>query len=555
MTARLPLVLALLVLASPVLAEDEAPRDLVPPDANDATATAPADPAVAREPASEEEIARIAARIDALLEASWKENGLNAAEPVDDATFLRRASLDVAGRIPTVAEVRAFVAGDSPDKRRRLVERLLSGRGYVNHFTRLWTDVLLPEGETDQQARFMLPGFEMWVYDRLDRNTPYDEFVRELLTVAVDGSQNVYSYQQGTLTPLAFYQAKETKPENLAAATTRAFLGIRLECAQCHDHPFDTWEREQFWQTAAFFSGIQRNNRGRGLFTSLQELFTQRSIQIPDSLQVVSATYLDGTQPVYVSTPRAALADWITARDNPWFARAAVNRVWAQFFGRGIVDPVDDFTAAHPPSHPELLDELAADFVAHDFDLRHLIRVITATRAYQLASRAPGASPNDLELFQRMAVKGLTAEQLYDSLATAIGHHDPNAATRSPFANYNDERSRFLETFRDASATPTTRQATILQALTMMNGEFVTQGTNPEPNRGRLLSALVAYPFDTPRDRLDTLHYATLGRPATGTEATRLLEYVESKPEAERPSAYANVFWALLNGSEFATNH
>jgi hypothetical protein len=226
-----------------------------------------------------------------------------------------------------------------------------------------------------------------------------------LLTVPLNGSANAYSYQQGNYNPIAFYQAKQTKSENLAAASARVFLGVRLEYAQCHDHPFDSWSREQFWSLTAFYSGIQRRN-GSGLFFGLRELFAKKQpgIRIPDTDTYVNAAYLDGTKPEEGAKPREALAEWITAKENPYFARTAVNRVWGDLFGAGIVDPVDDFGKSNPPSHAKLLDELASEFSAHEFDLKFLIEAITASKTYGLSSRQTHDSQLDARLFARRSV-------------------------------------------------------------------------------------------------------------------------------------------------------
>ncbi|MGH7130214.1 MAG: DUF1553 domain-containing protein, partial [Planctomycetaceae bacterium] len=329
------------------------------------------------------------------------------------------------------------------------------------------------------QARFLVPGFESWLRQQLIENKPYDEMVREILTVPLDGNRNNFYIRAGEASPLAFYQAKQIKPENLAAATSRMFLGIRIECAQCHNHPFDSWTREQFWSYAAFFAGIERGE-GEGILGRVRELFDRRELAIPDTDTVVQAAYLDGREPQwrYRVGPRKTLADWMTSEENPYFARAAVNRVWGHFFGRGLVDPVDDFGGGNHPSHPELLDELAAEFAAHDFDLKFLIRAITASEAYQLTSRQTHESQEYPELFARMQVQGLTAEQIFLSLGRATGYYEPYQS-RNPFAfNAGTPRAEFLETFEDESGSPLDRQTTILQALAMMNGQFISQATS-----------------------------------------------------------------------------
>src|SRR5262249_2704978 len=209
--------------------------------------------------------------------------------------------------------------------------------------------------------------------------------------------------------PVVFYQAKGAKAENLAATTARLFLGVRIECAQCHDHPFAKWKREQFWGQAAFFAGIQKRGQ-EAYFGQLRELPDRRELGIPGTDRVAQAGFLDGTDPEwkYNVSARVALADWMTSPKNPFLAKAAVNRLWAHFFGRGLADPVADFKDDTPPSHPQVLEELARGFVDHKFDLKFVVRVITSTRAYQLSSEQTDPSQEDPRRFARMAIKGLS---------------------------------------------------------------------------------------------------------------------------------------------------
>ncbi len=354
-------------------------------------------PAEPKAPA--QDVQRVADRIDELIARRWKEAGVTPAEPASDAEFLRRVSLHIDGGIPPVFEVRKFLADTSPDKRRRMVDKLLDRPGYIMNFTRYWRRVMLPETDSDLQTRFLIPGFEAWLREQLTENTSYDEIARQIINTELNQKRVGYRSPAQLFakpTPLAFYQAKQVAPENLAAATSRIFLGIRIECAQCHDHPFDTWKRDQFWSLAAFFGGIVREGQPN-VFGQVREIPDRREISIPDTDQVVQAGYLDGSEPQWRFRvgARKTLADWVASRDNPYFARAAANRMWGHFFGRGIVEPVDDFSDANPPSHPELLDFLAKEFAAHEFDLKFLIRAITASRTYQLSSRRTHKSQAD----------------------------------------------------------------------------------------------------------------------------------------------------------------
>ena len=502
----------------------------------------------------------LAARIDKHLETRCQSDGVTSAERSDDAEFLRRVSLHIGGMIPPVSEARRFLRDESPDKREKLVNGLLDGPQYLTNFSHFWRRVMMPEGNTDLQARAQLPGFEAWLRQHLAKNTHYDVLVKELLTVPLDTGRAMNSPFDGAgnVSPLPFFQAKQIKPENLAAATSRMFLGLRIECAQCHDHPTDTWKRQQFWGYAAFFAGIERVDRNEEFVGRVKEVFDRRELTIPDATvdQVVQATLLDGTSPQWRTrvSSRRELADWITSKKNPFFARATVNRLWGHFFGVGIVDPIDDFTATNRPSHPELLDELAADFAAHDFDLKYLIRGITASQTYQRSSRKTHDSQNEPQQFARMAVQGLTGEQLFDSIAVAVGHLE-SFQQQQPFQlNQTGPRGEFLELFAPDNNSPTERQTSILQALALMNGQFTASATSVD--QSSTLTAVTEFPFMTSSGRIDALYLAALTRKPRSDELERLTGYVDSGgPSKNQKQALADVFWALLNSSEFLFNH
>lgn len=506
----------------------------------------------------DKDAADLTATIDRHLAASWQDNKVQPAPPADDAEFLRRVYLDLAGRIPAVSEVRAFFDDKRPDKRQRLVEQLLDGPRYVTHFTNVWRALLLPESTSSLQAGFLAPGFETWLRTKLQQNTSYDAMVRELLTVPMDGrNRNPFGQGNGAPTPIAFYLAKDVKPENLAAAVSRMFLGVKIECAQCHNHPFAEWKREQFWSFAAFFAGLQRQGNGDFVVAG-QETANRHELTIPGTESVVQAAFLDGAAPKWKSntSSRATLAEWMTRKDNPYFARAAVNRLWGYFFGSGIIDPIDEIVGGeHEASHPQLFDELARQFAEHNFDLKFLIRAITASRAYQLSSLATHKSQDDPRQFARMPLRGLSAEQLFDSIAQASGYRETGNPNPRFIGGNPGVRGRFLTQFANTSDKPTEVQTSILQALSMMNGQVT------DLRRSETLDALLDAPFMDTAERIEILYLAALARKPTPRELSRMVRYVEDGGSADlqtattRGQALADVFWTLLNSGEFFLNH
>ena len=498
-------------------------------------------------------------KIDEHIAAGLKIKNAVAAPVAGDHEFARRAYLDLAGRTPRVSEVRAFVSDKRLDKRRRLVRKLLGSSNYVNHFTNVWRSLLLPQNN-NQQVQFLANQFETWARQRVRDNMPYDKMVREVLTTQVAFNRGMVRglpTVAGNTGLLAFYQANELKPDNLAAATSRLFLGVKLECAQCHDHPFARWTRKQFWEYTAFFGGIKPLNPQAGVFGGANDDPKVHEVALPGSTRTVKARFLDGTQPKWQdsSFSRVVLAEWMTRPDNPYFARAAANRMWEHFFGIGLVDPVDDMRDENPASHPELLDDLAKGLVDHGFDLQFLIRAITASQAYQRTSAVTHASQEDLRLFARMPLKGLTPEQIFDSLATAVGYRGEITGQQFGFRfGANTPRGEILSKFANPVDRRTEWQTSILQALALMNGRFVADATSL--NRSETLAAVVDSPFMDVRQKLDTLYLSALARPMRGSEASRLIPYVQSGgPSRHSDKALSDVFWVLLNSSEFILNH
>jgi hypothetical protein len=526
-------------------------------------------PAKSGRPATDDSVSLVAAAIDRQIAARWTEENVPPAPPADDAEFLRRTYLNIAGRIPTVSEAEQFLDEPGTAKRRVLVDRLLSSAAYPTHLADLLRTVIVPEANTDFQLQQQGEVFERWLRTRIAQNAGYDKIVTALIAGDPQSDDSRF-----------YFLAKGNKPENLAAGVSRVFLGVRIECAQCHNHPFAKWHREQFWQLAAFFAGLRSDPSGMaGVDTKLAE------IAIPDINKKVSARFLDGEVAAVTSNgplgPRGVLADWITSKQNPYFARAAANRVWAQFMGTGLVDPVDDFDESNPPSHPELLDLLADEFARQKFDVRFLIRAICASRTYQLSSVQTDPRQANRRLFARAPVKGLTPAELAASLSQAMGESDDPAPMMSDQVFFGRETSQLrrlvMDLFKNESADLVDSETTILQALALMNSPVMDEST--APRRGSTLAALLDAPFLDTRGRIEMLYLCTLSRRPTTDETKTLIRYVErggahaaSKPKlgnvfqqtiatdkskirSDHEIALGDVFWALLNSSEFLTNH
>jgi hypothetical protein len=486
----------------------------------------------------------LAARIDERIEARLTRQGIKPAPPADDAEFFRRLSLDLNGRIPSVAQLTDFLDDTGADKRWLWANELLDGRDnnplYVNHFTNVWRRRLLAHAPA-QPAPVVGP-LEGWLRKQMKANAPYDEIVRGLLT---DSEAS------------GFLQANENKPENLAAAVSRLFLGVKLECAQCHDdRSGGKWKRPQFWKFAAFFAGLRDPDRrsNAALVTAPREPERPPPIKIGESDTWAEARFLDGARPDWKgdSKPRAMLADWIARADNPWFVRAAVNHTWRDLFGVGLIDPVDGLgVEENPPSHPELLDELACQFAAHDFDNKYLLRAIIGSRAYQRTSRQTDSKQQDARLFARALVRSLSAEQLLDSVLVATGYRPKDAAPSARFLGRDSLQTDFLAQFESALGGPADSQASIQQALALINGKFIEEATSPD--KSPVLAAVVGGKSSRPAARRITdLFLVTLGRRPRPEELARLVQHAE---EGEPKQALRDILWALLNSTEFVVNH
>jgi hypothetical protein len=510
----------------------------------------------------------LAVLIDKHLAADWAARGIRPAAPADDAEFARRVYLDLIGRTPKVSELREFLADADPHKRAALVEKLLGMPSHAAHFAATTRAAWLPQTVTNPQFAGFGFQLENWLKARYRDNTPADVVVRKLVTVPLrvaDAGRGGQRFAQAegndpdSLALIGFYQANESRPENVGAAVSRLFVGIKLECAQCHDHPFAPYTKEQFWEFAAFFADLNRLPTTRPSEAGPAGPQADKNrLTIPNTDKTVVAKFFDGTDPQWSAdrTPRQELAAWLTSPDNPYFAKNLANRTWAHFFGVGITDPVDEPGENNPPSHPQLLDDLGRAFAAGKFDTRLLVRAITRSKAYQLSSRLTHPTQTDPKRFARMNLKGLTPAQLFDSLVAATGFREPGNNRTNQFAGFarpGNPRSQFLNRFA-SSEKVTESNTTILQALMLMNGDFVDGQTGSD--RSEILGAVADVPGWDTKQRVEALFLTALARRPSPEELEKFASYVErGGATGDKTKALGDVFWVLLNSPEFLFNH
>jgi hypothetical protein len=503
-------------------------------------AAKPVEPAKPAEPPKPAPAARDSAAltrlIDAHIDRALAENKLTPSPTCSDADFLRRAYLDLTGVIPTAAQARAFLDDPSPGKRAKLIDELLAGPNYGRHMADVWMGLLVQRTSDNRRVNF--DSLRTWLADRFNRNAGWDRVVTDLVTA---------SGRQEANPAVGFYLSNNTV-DKMTDEVGKLFLGVQLQCAQCHDHPFTAWKQNEYWAMARFFMKVQVGGLGKDQSPGIQEVTAVRRNKfnmLPEAARTVPAKFLQGDSPTLAPADphRPVLAEWLTAAGNPFFARAMVNRTWAQLFGRGFVDPVDDMHAGNEPSHPGLLAALADDFAATGFDLKHLVRAACNSKAYQRSSKPTAGNEADDELFARMAVKVLTPEQLYDSLTVVTGPAAGGGRARDKAVKgyQPGARDRFVQFFLAGAdqASTTEYEAGIPQALKLMNSRQLGN-----PAAVRQLTGM------KPAEAVETLYLATLARRPTTAEAGRLADYVS---KATTPAeAYGDILWALLNSSEFA---
>lgn len=512
--------------------------------------------------------------IDEHVIAKLKQLGLPPSEPCSDGEFLRRASLDITGTLPTATEAEKFLADSGPNKRAKLVDDLLSRPAYASYFALKWGDVLRNRrdgmvGVGGKQERTL--ALHEWIRDSLAKNKPYDQFVRAIVTATGD-----FAGPQAQ-PPVGWYNVLRT-PQALVDDMAQVFLGTRIQCAQCHHHPYEKWSQDDYWGLAAYFARVQlvnpknavpakKVNTKAAATDTRVVLMPDGQVTGPHGKSYAKPRPLDGKELDLPASddPRVKLVDWMVRPDNPYFARAIANRYWAHFFGRGIVDMPDDMRVSNPPSNEPLLDALARDFIDHEFDLKHLIRTICTSRTYQLSSIPNEHNHKDKQHYARFYPRRLPAEVLFDAFDQVTGSSVrfvstkgggaakttatraielPDEAVKTPLlmAFGKPERSSACECERSGAATLT--QSLYLIGSTELHGKL-------KDKSGRI-TQLAADSRPVP-EKIKEVYHWVFARPPSAEEMQTVERYLTAG--GGRREAYEDVFWALLNSKEFLFNH
>lgn len=489
--------------------------------------------------------------IDEKLAAKWRDLGLSPSLPCSDAEFFRRIHLDGIGTLPEPEAVRKFLADKDPKKRDKAIEAVLQRAEFVDYWAYKWGD-LLRINRTALEEKGMW-SFHNWVRGCLRDNKPVDEFVRDI--VLAEGS----TFTEG---PANFYRIGRNA-EEWSETVAQVFLGVRMQCAKCHHHPFEKWSQDDYYGMAAFFVRLgTKNSQEFGIFGRETVVYLRPNGEAtnPRKRSVVKPHPLDGPISEDPIDRRVKLAEWLTSKDNPMFARNIVNRFWGYLMGRGLVEPLDDMRATNPASNPDLLDALAADFVAHKFDMKHLIRTIMQSRAYQLSSKIADGNKADAANihFARYTVKRLTAEQIADAIDFATGTREKYAGLPQGIRAIQlpdpEIRSYLMDVFGRPARQITcecerTTKPNIAQAMHTLNGEFLNKKIADA--NGRIAKMLKA---KAPVNEIaEDLYLTTLCRAPRPEELAKVQDYTKS---AGTPAeAMQDLLWVLLNSREFLFNH
>ncbi|MDQ6666460.1 MAG: DUF1549 and DUF1553 domain-containing protein [Acidobacteriota bacterium] len=494
--------------------------------------------------------------IDQLIDTKLQRLRIQPSPAVDDATFLRRVSEDLTGQLPTPEEVRAFLADPAPsrNKRGKAIDNLMARPSFVDHWTLKWGDLLQNNRKYigDKSAW----EFREWIRDSVASNKHYDQFVRELLTSSGSSYDN----------PAANYFRVTREPKPTMEKTTQVFLGVRMVCTQCHDHPFERWTQNQYYEMTSFFSTVGL----RAGFESGEEIIYDKrddfDVKHPKDERVMKPKFLVAATTASIApvalpdgaNRRQALADWITSKDNPFFAKAMANRMWSYFLGKGIIDPVDDIRASNPPSNEALLNALTKDFKDHDYDLKHLIRAIANSRTYQASIATNEWNVTDKTNFSHAVPRRLNAEQLMDALTLATGSRPnfpevPPDTSAEALPDPHAGKDGFLDLFgrpQRESACECERKTdlSLPQALNLINGTTISDAIG-DP-KGRLAKALESGEKD--RSLIEEIYLSTLSRAPTPTELDKGITYLRGGDG--RAARAQDLLWALVNSKAFLYN-
>ena len=481
----------------------------------------------------------------------------------DDETFVRRIYLDLTGLPPGVADYRKFMADNAPEKRAALVDALLLKPEFAEVWAAKWGEWLRLAGSSytpeanDQKAAAV---YYEWIVDQMQRNVPWDKFVSAQITASGsnlhDAAANLY-----TMLP----QSVRLEPKDLAQNVAQVFTGIRIQCAQCHNHPFDQWTMDDYYGFVSFFTGIKRK---QGAEPREWFIYHDKSAPVAKHLtddRPVAPKVLGSVESIPSGVdPRKALAEWLTSPENKYFSRNLSNRIWAHFFGRGVTEPVDDFRVTNPPSNPDLMEALSTQFVAYKFDARRLVRDICVSRTYQFSATPNATNRDDSRQFSRASLRRLRADVLLDTLAMATGTQPslPNFPSGTQavefyprFGSSFDPSAGdfFLETFgRSKRASvcdnETRNEPTLSQTLHLINGETVSRML-----RDSHLVQDLAKAGTAPAEIVKELYERALCRDPSAEELAVMLEQVGTK--TRDANVYSDIFWGLLNSTEFVFQH
>lgn len=508
--------------------------------------------------------------IDEQIRTGWQDNEVEASPHASDAEWLRRVYLDLVGHIPPPEKVQAFIADKSASKRSAMIESLLEDPAYVRHFTTVWTNALLGRTTPDRTSR---AGMQKFLRESFARNRPWNEMVYDMLTAEGHFEEN--GAVNFLLAQLDGNPNREDYTVEATARATRIFLGMQVQCTQCHNHPFiREWTQDQFWQFDSFFKQIARNDVRKydpssGRMVDDYSELVPRDFEGPvyfetraAEMKVAYPNYFGQELADSPSVDRRKEFAKMVCHDDPneQLARAMVNRMWGHFFGYGFTRPVDDMGPHNPASHPDILERLTDEFIKSEYDLKQLARWICNTEAYNLTSQynktngIDTPADGEVPLFSHMYVKTMTAEQLYDSLLVATNAHQ---AGQSGYEQAQAQRDRWLRDFLvifggNEDEEPTLFSGSIPQALLMMNGELVQKAISADA--GSYLNTVLAdRSLRNDSARLQQLYLSAFGRLPDRREAGELSQYIAARPD--KVGAYQDVYWALLNSNEFIVNH